>query len=63
MCLVCGFYKGRQVMDLKAEHEKRAARIKAKKERIRAQDESIAGSDAEAVSEATPAENTEEEKK
>lgn len=37
MCLACGFYKGRQVMDMRAKHEKRAARIKAKQDRIRAE--------------------------
>jgi hypothetical protein len=36
MCLECGFYNGRQVMDLKAEKEKREARMQAKRERIRA---------------------------
>jgi hypothetical protein len=35
MCLECGYYKGRQVMDLEAEKAKRDARIKAKKERIK----------------------------
>lgn len=37
MCLECGFYKGRQVMDLKAEKDKRTARMQAKKEAIRSQ--------------------------
>lgn len=37
MCLHCGYYKGRQVMDLTAERIKRDARIKAKQERIRAE--------------------------
>ena len=44
MCLECGFYKGRQVMDLKAQKDKRTARMQAKKEAIRSQ----VGSDAEA---------------
>jgi large subunit ribosomal protein L32 len=35
MCLSCGFYNGRQVMDLTAEKAKRDARIKAKNERIK----------------------------
>jgi large subunit ribosomal protein L32 len=35
MCLSCGFYNGRQVMDLESERAKRDERIKAKKERIR----------------------------
>lgn len=37
MCLECGFYNGRQVMDLKAQKEKRTARMQAKKEVIKAQ--------------------------
>lgn len=35
MCLSCGFYNGRQVMDMAAEKAKRDARIKAKEERIK----------------------------
>lgn len=35
MCLSCGYYNGRQVMDLAAEKAKRTARIKAKEERIK----------------------------
>ena len=35
MCLACGWYKGRQVMDLAAEKQKREARMRAKKDRIR----------------------------
>lgn len=37
MCLNCGYYNGRQVMDLAADKVKREARIKAKQERIKAQ--------------------------
>jgi hypothetical protein len=37
MCLECGFYKGRQVVDLKATKDKRTARMQAKKEAISAQ--------------------------
>ena len=44
MCLECGFYKGRQVMDLKAQKEKRTARMQAKREAIKAQ----SGSEAQA---------------
>ena len=36
MCLSCGYYNGRQVMDLEAQKIKRNARIQAKRERIRA---------------------------
>ena len=37
MCLECGYYNGRQVMDLESEKAKREARIKAKQERIKAE--------------------------
>lgn len=62
MCLECGYYKGRQVMDLKSQKDKREARLKAKREAIKAQAESIAPTEADAVAEATPAENAEEKK-
>lgn len=35
MCLSCGYYNGRQVMDLTAEKAKRDARIQAKQEKIK----------------------------
>ncbi len=35
MCLECGYYNGRQVIDLEAEKIKRDARIKEKQERIK----------------------------
>ncbi|QQR64995.1 50S ribosomal protein L32 [Candidatus Kaiserbacteria bacterium] len=35
MCLECGYYNGRQVIDLAAEKAKRDARIKAKHEQIK----------------------------
>ena len=35
MCLDCGFYNGRQVMDLAAQKEKREARLNAKKDAIK----------------------------
>ena len=66
MCLECGFYKGRQVMDLAAKKAKREERMRAKKEAIAAQTESIAETEAQAVSEAEVAKtaqaNTEEKK-
>ncbi len=37
MCLDCGFYNGRQVLDLAAEKNKREARLLAKKEAIKGQ--------------------------
>lgn len=56
MCLECGFYNGRQVLDLKAGKDKRAARMQAKRDAIRSQ----AGSEAEAVAQTPVA--TEEKK-
>ena len=63
MCLECGFYNGRQVMDLAAQKEKREARMQAKREAIRAQGESIADSEAEAVAEKAPEAAAEKETK
>jgi large subunit ribosomal protein L32 len=57
MCLECGYYNGRQVMDLSALKAKRDARIQAKKERIKMD----SGTPAEVTN--TPAEATPEEKK
>ena len=57
MCLECGFYKGRQVMDLASQKEKRESRMNAKKEAIRSQNESVATSEAEAVAEAETSED------
>lgn len=48
MCLTCGFYKGRIVIDMKAKHQARAERIKAKQQAIKAEQ-------AEAASEAEQA--------
>ncbi len=62
MCLDCGFYKGRQVMDLTAKKDKREARMQAKKDAVQTQAESIAANEAEGVAEADPVENTEEKK-
>jgi len=52
MCLECGFYKGRQVIDLASQKAKRAARIQAKKDAISAQAQSVTPTEAEEVSEA-----------
>lgn len=62
MCLECGFYNGRQVMDLAAKKEKREARMQAKREAITAQSESIPETEAAAVAEKIP-EATETETK
>ncbi len=62
MCLECGFYNGRQVMDLAAKKKAREERMQAKKDTIKAQNESIAGSEAEAVAEAKPEESIEDKK-
>lgn len=59
MCLECGFYNGRQVMDLAAKKEAREARIKAKKDAIKAQNEQIDPTEADSVAEAAPAETIE----
>lgn len=50
MCLECGFYKGRQVMDLAAKKEARVARMQAKKDAIRGEEQSVDTSEAESVS-------------
>lgn len=57
MCLDCGFYNGRQVLDLAASKEKREKRMKQKAEAIKAQAEEAAPSEAEEVSERAPEEN------
>ena len=62
MCLACGFYKGRMVMDLAAKAEARAARIKAKEEAIRLQNEQIDPTEADSVAEAPAPEAIDEPK-
>jgi hypothetical protein len=37
MCLNCGFYNGKQIMNLTAAKEAREARMQAKREAIKAQ--------------------------
>jgi hypothetical protein len=54
MCLNCGYYNGRQVIDLETKRQEREARMQAKREAIKAN----AGAD---ESEA-PVEETKEEK-
>lgn len=54
MCLECGFYKDRQVIDLTAKKEAREVRLHAKREMIKGQMESIAPTEANAVAGATP---------
>ncbi len=51
MCLECGYYNGRQVLDLEQAKAARAARMAAKREAIKAQTEAIAPSEAAAVAE------------
>ena len=63
MCLECGFYDGRQVIDLASKKAARESRIQAKKEAINAQAESVADTEAEAVAEKTPEVNETETKK
>lgn len=62
MCLECGFYNGRQVMDLEAKKEAREARINAKREAIRGEAEAVDTSEAESVSAAEPQEEKEVKK-
>lgn len=52
MCLECGFYKGRQVLDLEAKKQKREARMQAKREAVKAQMGNEAGTEAEVASQA-----------
>ncbi len=47
MCLNCGYYNGRQVMDLETKRKEREARMEARRERIQSEM-------AEAAPEATP---------
>lgn len=54
MCLECGFYNGRQVVDLAKKKAERQARIKAKKEMIAGQQEAIAPIESNVVAEAKP---------
>ncbi len=56
MCLECGHYNGRMVIDKEAAKTAREARIKAKEERIQTEAEQIAPSEAEAVTKAEPEE-------
>ena len=60
MCLECGFYKGRQVIDLKAKKEAREARLQAKRDAIRLQQEQIDPTAADTVAEQAPAEAIDE---
>ena len=61
MCLECGFYKGKMVMDMAAKKKAREERMQAKKEAIRAEDP-LAPEEAPEV-EALPAEGKKEESK
>jgi hypothetical protein len=50
MCQECGFYKGRQVIDMKAKSDARATRMQAKKDAIKAnQTEAEAGAEPQAA--------------
>lgn len=42
MCLECGFYKGRMVVDMTAKKQAREARLQAKREAIQAQTGEVA---------------------
>lgn len=62
MCLECGYYKGRQVLDLAGQKAARAARLQQKREAISAQAESIAPNEATKVAEAAAPETETETK-
>lgn len=62
MCLECGFYNGRVVIDMKAQKAARDQRIQAKKEAINAQAAQTAAAEASPDADATPTEPTEEKK-
>jgi hypothetical protein len=62
MCQACGHYKGRLVIDMKAQHEKREARIQAKRDAIKAQrQDAEADQPAEVTDDQTPVEPTDTE--
>jgi len=63
MCLECGFYKDRQVMDLAAKKAAREERITKKRDAIKAQQEAIAPTETDVVAETAPAEETVAEEK
>jgi len=60
MCLECGFYNGRQVIDLAAQKKARAERLQAKREAIRLQNEQIDPTEADSVAEAPAPESVDE---
>ena len=62
MCLDCGFYKGRQVMDLKAAKESREARLKAKHEMRAAQSEAFTPAEPEVAEVKEEVEKTKKKK-
>ena len=62
MCLQCGYYNGRQVMDLESKKIKRDARIQSKREAINAQAESADSDESEKVEEDTKEGETKEKK-
>lgn len=59
MCLDCGFYKGRMVVDMAAKKKSREERLTAKREAIRGHE---AEPEAEELPEATPAEEVKDKK-
>jgi len=62
MCLECGFYNGRQVMDLAAKKKAREERMQAKREAISAQASQIDPTEADSVAEAPAPEAIDEKK-
>lgn len=60
MCLECGFYKGRIVIDMKAKKSAREERIQAKKAMLSAQAAQAANPTEEAEEHSAPPSGTEE---
>ncbi|MFT5036519.1 MAG: large subunit ribosomal protein L32 [Candidatus Azotimanducaceae bacterium] len=63
MCLDCGFYKGRQVMDLASKKKAREERMSAKREAIKSQNGDVNPDEPEAVADKAPEETQEDTKK
>ena len=60
MCLECGFYKGRLVVDMQSKKKAREARLEAKREAMKSMGEAQEGESEEVE---TPKEEASEEKK
>lgn len=63
MCLECGHYKGRQVVDMSAKKKAREARMTAKKEAIKEQQQQFAAPTEEVTTDTEKVEKVEKTKK